>query len=214
MPPSSSPVFIEFGSIKNSCLPPPSSLTHTALCFYIYLCPRTGQNKMQGPAGSQHPVRGRTGSLVAQQRAQQNTSLRLPALSSSSSSFGCLPPRSPQLPIPDSRNALFFFCLKKDMYLYLPVRTYLLVCVCVFVYASIISTCISTCMATTGGRGKSRFSLPTLVGRIRCWGVGEQDFWPRELTPSSLSLFTSLSSWNLSAPSPTFRGTPSTVAKS
>lgn len=131
LPPSSSPVFIEFGSIKNSCLPPPSSLTHTALCFYIYLCPRTGQNKMQGPAGSQHPVLGQTGSLVAQQRAQQNTSLRLPALSSSSSSFGCLPPRSPQLPIPDSRNALFFFCLKKDTYLYLSVRTYLLVCVCV-----------------------------------------------------------------------------------
>lgn len=117
----SSPIFIEPGSINNSCLPPPSSLTHTALCFYIYLCPRTGQNKMQGPLRSQHPVRGRTRSPVAQQRAQQNTSLRLPALGSSSEQLW-LPATSlsPQLSISDSRNALFLLVKKKkDMYLYL-----------------------------------------------------------------------------------------------
>lgn len=112
---SSSPIFIELGSINNSRLPPPSSFTHTALCFYIYLCPRTGQTKMQGPVRSQHPIpqQSRLALALLSNAPSKTPVWARPPSALPPSSFGCLPTRSPQLPVWDSGNALFLLVKKR-----------------------------------------------------------------------------------------------------
>lgn len=87
-----------------------SSLRRSARCFYMYLCPSVGRNKMQGAARSQTGARGahslsrRTATRAANTTSQP---ARLPPCAPPPRSSGLLPARSPQLPITNAKMRSF-----------------------------------------------------------------------------------------------------------